>query len=152
MSEATLRPGREADLPALQQLTRAAAAAADVSDGARTAWLRTALLRSDDLTAVHLTVAVRRRRIIAYSALRPLPGRWRLEQLVVHPDHQRQGIGTRLLEVALTSARQARSGLIAQPDPGSVDFFLRRGGRRAGVMAIRTGAQDVVSLSLIELE
>ena len=40
-------------------------------------------------------------------ALPDEPDAWKLDKLYVHPEHQRQGIGRRLLDAAITHARKA---------------------------------------------
>ncbi|WP_155391913.1 GNAT family N-acetyltransferase [Catellatospora paridis] len=59
-----------------------------------------------------------------------------LSPLGVHPDHQRHGLGTRLIAAALAAADEARVPLVfLEGDPG---YYVRQGFVRAGGLDLRS--------------
>jgi len=56
-----------------------------------------------------------------------------LDHLWVSPSHMRRGIGARLLDHAITRAREARATTLRiVSDPNAAGFYIRAGARRVG--------------------
>ena len=86
-------------------------------------------------------VAERNGRIVGHVALSPvsvqgafMPGVLGLAPLAVHPDHQRQGIGARLVEAALAAAKAGGGKLVVVL--GDPAYYRRFGFRRAKDMGL----------------
>jgi len=61
---------------------------------------------------------------------------WEIECLWVHPDGIRQGIGSRLMQQAVSHARdRGQSRLHIDADPNAAAFYLRLGARKVGEVA-----------------
>ncbi len=150
--EYILRPADRSDLPALNALAWRAVAAWGYSEEEMADRAERISLVADDLVALRLRLAMHRRRLVGFSAARRRPGRWRLEHLYVHPDRRFAGVGRILLEDALAAARESGAGVIVEPDPHATAFFLRLGGRKAGMTAYRGAKDPLRTVPIIELE
>lgn len=129
----TPRPERPGDAGAIRTLLAAAfgrAAEAELVDALRAAHaLDTALVAEQD------------GRIVGHVALSPvsvqgayMPGILGLAPLAVHPDHQRQGIGARLVEAALAAARAGGGKVVVVL--GDPAYYRRFGFRPAADMGL----------------
>jgi len=65
---------------------------------------------------------------VAFAAVRPLDGALHLEQVAVHADHVRKGVGTRLLRAVLSRAGARDVTLITFRDvPWNAPWYARHG-------------------------
>jgi amino-acid N-acetyltransferase len=124
---------QEAQLPALVALEQACTAMdRDAGSGAEEAQART-LADLAALTRRHdVRVAEADDEVAGYLAWRDeAPGVAVLEELSVHPDHRRCGIGTRLLEELQERARELGMEQIvvrSREKPGWIQAFCKKGG------------------------
>lgn len=129
MSEVVLRPEAPADVPAIAAVVDAAFERPDESK-------LVADLRAGHALP-HSLVAIEGERIVGHVALSPLsvqgaamPGVLALAPLAVLPERQRQGIGSRLVEGALSAAKaEGAKVVLVLGDPA---FYRRFGFRPAG--------------------
>lgn len=141
MSEVIRReaPGDAAAIQALLAAAFARAAEADL----------VAALRQAKALDVSL-VAARGDAILGHVALSPcsvqgafMPGVLGLAPLAVHPDHQRQGLGARLVEAALAAARAERGKLVVVlGDPAYYRRFGFRPARDIGLTCPWPGTEE----------
>ena len=104
-----LRAARRDDLPAIQQLERAAGALFcelgmdAVADDEPPSLAELACFQEDGRAWVIMDQADRP---VAYLLVAVVDGNAHVEQVSVHPDHARQGLGSRLLDTAAAWAEQ----------------------------------------------
>jgi len=78
--------------------------------------------------------------LIAFLIANQLGAEWELENVIVHPDFRRKGLGTRLLDELLARARAANSESVflevRESNKAAQALYLKRGfelaGRRKG--------------------
>lgn len=123
----TIRHEQPADIPAIEQLTRAAFADAPHTSGTEQAIVNA--LRRAGLLSLSL-VAEQGGEIVGHVALSPVSiadgaSNWfGLAPVSVLPVHQKLGIGSRLIEAALAHLRQTGAGgCVVLGDPGYYGRF-----------------------------
>lgn len=105
-----VRPARPEDLPALAAIERAAlrlfveAGLPDLADGPVLDLAEVQRYHAEGFVAV---AEHPRAGIVGFVVARPLGGCAHVQEMDVHPDHGRQGLGRRLLDAALAWARGA---------------------------------------------
>lgn len=127
MNNLIVRPERTSDVAAINTVTEAAFRDVPQSDQSEPRIV--AALRRDGQLAVSL-VAERAGEVIGHVALSPVtiadgtPGWFGLGPLSVRPEHQRQGIGSRLVNEALTSLRaRGAAGCVLVGEPAYYGRF-----------------------------
>jgi GNAT superfamily N-acetyltransferase len=105
-----VRPARPADLPALAAIERAALAL--FAEAGDPSLADAPVLDLAEVERYHAEgfVAVAehpRDGVVGFVVARPLGGCAHIQEMDVHPDHGRQGLGRRLLDAALDWARRA---------------------------------------------
>lgn len=118
--EVQVRPGRAEDLPALAEVHRRAreTAAMPAATGDVEAWVGGWDLDDDDLW-----VALVDGEPAAYARMH---GAW-LDDLYVHPDHQRRGIGSLLLDVVCSLRPQGFGLWVFTANTAARRFYVGRG-------------------------
>jgi GNAT superfamily N-acetyltransferase len=136
MSGYDVRPARAADLPALAAVERAAQAMFAHVGMPELADAPVLSLAEVERYAAEGFVAVAehpRDGIVGFVVVRPLGGAAHIQELDVHPDHGRQGLGRALLDRALAWAREtgfATATLSTFRDvPWNAPFYARVGFR-----------------------
>ncbi len=121
MADVALRPERDGDADAIRALVTAAFLGAEHSSGSEGAIVNA--LRASGKLTVSL-VAERDDAIVGHVAFSPVTidgrdlGWFGLGPVAVSPDHQRQGIGTRLIEAGLAQLRETEAqGCVVLGDP-----------------------------------
>lgn len=131
----TLRRATATDLPAINTVIETAVMGWSLPERVKRLALPSYRYDAHDLSHLQLWVAEIRGVIVGIAALdtpeaRELPGDsgLLLHGLYVHPDYQRRGIGTRLLETAdqQVQARQL-DGLLVRAQRDAGDFFIHQG-------------------------
>jgi putative acetyltransferase len=128
-----IRPEQPADIPAIHALVTAAfgrPAEADLVDSLRAAGV-----------LAHSLVAEQDGVLVGHVALSPvsvqgafMPGVLGLAPLAVHPDHQRQGLGSALVEAALRVAKTEGARLVVVL--GEPAYYRRFGFRPAAALGL----------------
>lgn len=133
-----LRPATAADLPGANAVVEAAVMAWDLPDRVKRLSLPGYLYQPHDLDHLHLVLAVEADRVVGVAAWEPAaadsaPGRapaLLLHGLYVSPGRQRAGIGSRLLEAALSAAGEGGfAGVLVKAQRSAGSFFLGQGFR-----------------------
>ena len=138
MSAAALevRPALSADIDAVNQVIEAAIMGWDLAQRVKRLALPSYRYSAGDLAHIDLRVAARAGKIIGVLACEPAdvrdaaPGRRALlvHGLYVHPDMQRRGVGSRLLDEAVNIARaQHYDGVLIRAQAGAEAFYRARG-------------------------
>jgi len=129
-----LRPAGSTDLPALNAVIEAAVMGWHLPERVKRLALPSYRYKEHDLDHLELWVAQTPRGIVGVIALEPADERelpdgkhgLLLHGLYVHPDHQHQGIGTRLLQFAEQQVRKrSLDGLLVRAQSAAGDFFSR---------------------------
>lgn len=129
-----LRPAGSTDLPALNAVIEAAVMGWHLPERVKRLALPSYRYTEHDLDHLELWVAQAPRGIVGVIALEPADERelpdgkhgLLLHGLYVHPDHQHQGIGTRLLQFAEQQVRKRKlDGLLVRAQSAAGDFFSR---------------------------
>lgn len=126
-SHLTIRPEQSVDESAITQLTEAAFANESYSTHTEQFIIK-ALRRANQLTVS--LVALDADKLVGHVAVSPVTisssamGWYGLGPISVAPTHQRQGIGSRLMQAALTTlAAQAAQGCVVLGEPGYYGRF-----------------------------
>lgn len=129
-----IRLGRESDLARCRQIERAAGEAfrswgmAAVADDDPPA--HEELTRFVTAAGIWVAVAPERAELSAYLLAEPVDGRTHIEQVSVHPDYARQGIGARLIDRAAIDGGGRRLTLTTFVDvPWNAPYYERLGFR-----------------------
>ena len=127
MTAVTIRPERVGDAAAISTLTAAAFAGVEHSDGSEPVIVER--LREDGDLALSL-VAEDEDRIVGHVAVSPVTisngttGWYGLGPISVHPDHQRSGVGFRLMQRAIADMRvKEAAGIVLLGDPAYYGRF-----------------------------
>lgn len=136
-STLTLRRATAADLPAINSVIEAAVMGWVLPERVKRLALPSYRYAPPDLTHLQLWVAETARGIVGVAALdtpqaRELPAGadsgLLLHGLYVRPDHQQQGIGTQLLQMAEQQVQTRRlGGLLVRAQREAGDFFMHQG-------------------------
>jgi GNAT superfamily N-acetyltransferase len=137
MATITLRPATPADLDAINSVIERAVLTWPLPERVKRLTLPSYRYQPHDLDHLKIMVAENSEHgvigVAAWgpAALRDLPAGKTgllLHGLYVDPERQRQGVGRKLLDVALRAAReQGFDGLLVKVQPGAEGFFLARG-------------------------
>ncbi len=127
MTTVTMRPERVGDAAAISALTAAAFAGVEHSDGSEPAIVER--LRANGDLALSL-VAEDEDGIVGHVAVSPVDisdgaiGWYGLGPISVHPDHQRSGVGFRLMQRAIADMRvKGARGIVLLGDPAYYGRF-----------------------------
>lgn len=139
-----LRPAMPADLAAINAVIERAVMTWNLPERVKRLTLPTYRYQPHDLEHLHIVVAEDAdRALLGVAAWEPASARdlpagktgLLLHGLYVDPDRQRGGIGTRLLDAALTAAGEwGFDCLLVKAQPDAADFFLARGMQRLPVV------------------
>ena len=140
---ARLRPAAAVDLPAINAVIEGAVMTWELPERVKRLVLPSYRYSRHDLDHLHLVVAEAPDGGIAGVAAwetadqRDVPAGKTgllLHGLYVDPEQQRRGVGTLLLDAAVSAAReQGVDGLLVKAQPDAVDFFVARGLTRLAV-------------------
>lgn len=134
--EPTLRQATVADLPAINAVIAAAVMRWDLPERVKRLALPSYRYDAHDLTHLQLWIADSAQGLVGVAALETLQDEDQpegrsgllLHGLYVHPEHQHQGIGTRLLHLAEQQVRERGfDGLLVKAQSDAGDFFAARG-------------------------
>lgn len=134
--EPTLRQATVADLPAINTVIAAAVMRWDLPERVKRLALPSYQYDAHDLAHLQLWAADTAQGLVGVAALETLQNQDQpegrsgllLHGLYVHPEHQQQGIGTRLLQLAEQQVRERGfDGLLVKAQSGAGDFFAARG-------------------------
>ena len=134
MSGYDVRPARPGDLPSLAAVERAAQALfarvgmPELADAPVLSLAEVEQYAGEGFVAV---AEHARDGIVGFVVVRPLGGAAHVQELDVHPDHGRQGLGRALLDRALAWAREAGFGTVTlstfRDVPWNAPFYARVG-------------------------
>ncbi len=136
-----LRPATDVDLDVINRVIDAAIMSWDLPARVKRLSLASYHYNEFDLQHYDILVAVQDDRIVGVVAwdkqAHPLPHQQQalfVHGLYVHPDHQHQGIGSRLFERAETAMHENKlDGLLVKAQKAAVGFYQARGMRKLAV-------------------
>jgi L-amino acid N-acyltransferase YncA len=139
-----LRPAMPADLAAINAVVERAVMTWNLPERVKRLTLPSYRYQPHDLDHLHVVVAeAADRALLGVAAWEPASPRdlpagqtgLLLHGLYVDPDWQRGGVGSQLLDAAMSAAReQGFDGLLVKAQPDAADFFLARGMQRLPVI------------------
>ena len=144
MATLTLRAAAVSDAAALTALARRAKATWGYPTAWLDAWERDLAITPELIASHWVLVAERDGELAGMIALFVADGRASIEHAWIAPEHQRAGVGARLVTAALLegAARGARE-VTVESDPHAAGFYEGLGARRRGVLAApMPGAPD----------
>jgi GNAT superfamily N-acetyltransferase len=144
MQAIRLRPASSADLAAINAVIERAVMTWNLPERVKRLTLPSYRYQPHDLEHLQIVVAEDAdRAVLGVAAWEPASPRdlpagksgLLLHGLYVDPDRQRGGVGSRLLDAALTAAReQGFDGLLVKAQSDAADFFVARGLQRLPVV------------------
>jgi predicted N-acetyltransferase YhbS len=144
MTAIRLRPAMPADLAAVNAVIERAVMTWNLPERVKRLTLPSYRYNAHDLDHLHMVVAEDAgHALLGVAAWEPASPRdlpagksgLLLHGLYVDPDRQRGGVGSRLLDAALTAAReQGFDGLLVKAQSDAADFFVARGLQRLPVV------------------
>jgi L-amino acid N-acyltransferase YncA len=139
-----LRPAMPADLAAINAVVERAVMTWNLPERVKRLTLPSYRYQPHDLDHLHVVVAeAADRALLGVAAWEPASPRdlpagqtgLLLHGLYVDPNRQRGGVGSQLLDAAMSAAReQGFDGLLVKAQPDAADFFLARGMQRLPVI------------------